>query len=50
MMVKLLKFQVFGFQGHFFALRVALATENDDDPLGGGVCPDGQSLCNIVIK
>ena len=45
-MLKLLKFQVFGFQGHFFAFLVALAADNDDDPLGGGVCPDSPSLCN----
>ena len=46
MMLKLLKFQVFGFQGHFFAFLVALAAENDDNPLGGGVRSHSESLRN----
>ena len=45
-MLNVLKFQVFGFQGHFFAFLVALATENDDNPLGGGVRPHSESLRN----
>jgi hypothetical protein len=37
MMLEILKFQIFGFQGHFFAFLATLATENDNDPSGRGV-------------
>jgi hypothetical protein len=46
MMLEILKFQIFGFQGHFFAFLVALATENDNDSSGSGVRSNSKPLLN----